>query len=212
VRLQARTEFSTLLRVLSLILSLFHKEEVSHMYKILISGVIITVILTVLSCEQEPSVTSTPLPAVDGYKEISKNDISFKWKIDGANLKVIVRAPTTGWVSVGFNPTRMMQDANIIIGYVKDNQVFMKDDYGTGSTTHQTDTELGGLDNILEKSGKEVNGYTELSFTIPLNSGDSKDQALTPGQAYKIILGYGPNDADDFKTFHKEVTSVKIIL
>lgn len=137
-----------------------------------------------------------------GYNEMTKDKVVFRWKVEGVNLLVDVTAPTTGWVGVGFDPSFWMKDANLIIGYVKNNQAFIEDDFGTDNTAHQHDTNLGGQDNILSKDGQEQNGTTELRFTIPLNSGDKYDKVLEPGKEYTVLVAYGANDVDDMMTHH----------
>lgn len=42
--------------------------------------------------------------------------MSWTWKESA--IELTVSAPTTGWVSVGFDATSAMKDADIIIGYV----------------------------------------------------------------------------------------------
>jgi hypothetical protein len=145
-----------------------------------------------------------------GYNEVTRDNIHFRWKVEGSNLLVDVSAPTTGWVATGFDPQFMMKDANLIIGYVKDNQVTISDQYGTGNTSHKPDTELGGQDNVLSKDGQEQNGTTELRYAIPLNSGDQFDKVLVPGQEATVMLAYGPNNADNLTTHHAHRTTVKI--
>jgi len=56
----------------------------------------------------------------------------------------------------------------------------------------------------------ESEGNTTFSFSIPLDSGDSFDQALNPGETVKVILAYG--NKDDFKTKHSYRRSVEITL
>ncbi len=58
----------------------------------------------------------------EGYYEITGAKITLEWKIDGPDLEVILTAPTRGWVPVGFDPSSLMKDANLIIGYVKGNE------------------------------------------------------------------------------------------
>lgn len=146
------------------------------------------------------------------YKKIIEDSISFQWKAEGANLHVILSAPTTGWVGVGFDPTSQMKDANFIIGYVTASGVQIRDDYGISETNHQSDVSLGGTDNVTGKQGSESEGITEIRFSIPLDSGDQFDRPLVAGQTYTLILAYGPNDADDFETKHTKIviTSIKI--
>jgi hypothetical protein len=139
-----------------------------------------------------------PLP--EGYSSASGDGIVLQWKVDGENLQVRLAAVTGGWIAVGFHPTRRMEDSNIIIGYVKDGQVFMSDHYGTGQTTHTADEELGGTNDITEPQGGEENGGTWLSFTIPLDSGDRYDRVLRPGNSYRVNLAAGQED--DFGTYH----------
>ena len=74
------------------------------------------IFLTVFICLMLPAFSSF---AQDGYAEITSENITLKWKVDGKNLHVVVSAPTTGWISVGFDPTARMKDSNIIIGYVQ---------------------------------------------------------------------------------------------
>lgn len=146
----------------------------------------------------------------DLFSEITEKKITLKWKVEGELLRVIISAPTTGWVSVGFAPEREMKGANIIIGYVKNGTAFLRDDYGDGNENHQSDATLGGSDNVSSQGGNEVNGVTEVSFAIPLNSGDRYDRKLIPGNSYKVILAYGPDGSDNFDEKHRRRVRTKI--
>ncbi|MCX5868380.1 MAG: DOMON domain-containing protein [Proteobacteria bacterium] len=147
-----------------------------------------------------------------GYSTATDKGITLKWKVEGEMLKVKVSALTTGWVAAGFDPSRGMKDANIIIGFVKDGKAVIRDDFGNGMMTHRSDIDLLGKNNVTDKTGQEENGTTEISFTIPLNSGDDKDKPLTPGNTYKVLLAAGGKDADDFSSKHKKIGSVEIKL
>jgi hypothetical protein len=146
------------------------------------------------------------------YSTATDKGITLKWKVEGETLKVKVSAPTTGWVAAGFDPSRMMKGANNIIGYVQEGKAEIRDDFGNGLFSHKADTELGGKDDITNRGGKEENGTTEISFTIPLNSGDDKDKPLSAEKTYKVILAAGANDADNFTSKHKKIGKVEIKL
>jgi hypothetical protein len=155
------------------------------------TGVAPLQVIEQISFEQLESVT------VDG--------IELQWRTDDEYLYVNVIAPTTGWVSVGFDPTNQMADANILIGYVDDmGEVMVRDDFGTSSTSHASDESLGGFDDIEDYWGYEENGETFLRFQIPLDSGDMYDKVLVPGNTYTIILAYG--SADNFTAIHTLAT------
>jgi hypothetical protein len=95
-----------------------------------------------------------------------------------------------------------MADANIIIGYVENGELFISDDYGVGAIRHEHDVDNGGEDDIVDAEGEERDGVTVIRFTIPLDSGDAMDKPLVPGNSYKVIVAHGPNGADDFGTYH----------
>jgi plastocyanin len=123
-----------------------------------------------------------------------------------------VSAPSTGWVSIGFNSMPRMEGSNIIIGYVVNDTACIQDNYGSGGWSHEPDIVAGGVDNITDKSGSEGGGRTELRFTIPLNSGDARDYALELDRTYSLILAYGPNGSDDFTSLHEkyEMATIRI--
>ena len=145
----------------------------------------------------------------DGYKTKTVSNITLQWRTDTlGNLFVKVSAPTAGWVAVGFAPTAGMQDANIIIGYVLNDTAHIRDDFGTGLHSHAADTSLGGTDDVTDKAGTETSGTTEITFIIPLDSGDTRDQILEIGQLYPVILAWGIDDA--FDTPHTARVSTEI--
>lgn len=144
----------------------------------------------------------TPQESDDGYKYITTEDLEFRWMIEGENLKVEVTAPTTGWVSVGFDATRAMKDGDFIIGFVKDGSLTISDQYGTGAFTHKPDVDIGGTRDIVSASGTESDGSTTLEFVIPLDSGDEYDAELKPDSQHTVLFAYGPDGADDLSTKH----------
>jgi hypothetical protein len=135
-----------------------------------------------------------------GYKTAAVSNITFKYKIVKDSLNCILRSNTKGWLAVGFNPSRQMKDANLIIGYVKDGTAFIRDDWGTANTAHNSDVSLGGTDNVKLISGNESDGITEIQFQLPLNSGDALDQVLSKDNSYTVILAKG--NSDDFILYH----------
>ena len=164
--------------------------------------------LSLLSC------LLLPAGAVHGgnYQHSLKIDrISFDWSVVGDTLAVKVAAPTTGWVGVGFNPSDMMKDANIIIGYVKDGKVEISDEFGARVTQHLPDDKSGGTFNLTVVGGSEVDDTTTLEFTLPLNSGDAKDRVIDPKADTRVMFAYGP-DHDSMKAKHGYARTVTINL
>ncbi|MFW5745360.1 MAG: DOMON domain-containing protein [Spirochaetota bacterium] len=134
------------------------------------------------------------------------------WRITGEDLEVELTGPTTGWIAVGFKPSRGMKDANILIGYVDGDEAVMTDQFGTTMIAHRRDEELGGAGHATVLSGSETDGETTIRFTIPLDSGDEYDQPLAAGETVRAILAYGPDDADDTETYHEDRAGLDIEL
>jgi len=129
----------------------------------------------------------------DGYDhKIEAGKLTFQWKTDAENIHIKLSAKTTGWVGVGFNPSKEMKDANIILGYVKKGKVKVTDHFGTTKRQHKADKKLGGKKDITNINGKEENGITEISFTIPLDSGDAKDKPILVDHTHRPNIRRAP--------------------
>ena len=155
------------------------------------------------------------LLAADLYAEkmqsVKVQDMQFSWEISNGNLVVEILAPTEGWIAVGFNPSKMMKDANIIIGYVDDNgKTVVNDHYGTSPIGHKADTDIGGTDDITIISGSQNGGATRIKFSIPLSSGDIYDSELKAGAKTVILLAYGDSDKITKKHSKKYETEVTL--
>ena len=148
--------------------------------------------------------------AVDYDFMIKREKMTFEWKVDGDKLHIQLGAKTKGWVGIGFNPEEHMKGANILIGNVKKGKVSVRDDIGTGTESHSSDTKSRGKSNVSDVSGSEKNGYTKLRFTIPLNSGDAKDTIIEPHKDTIVLLAYGRSDS--FRLGHKFTAMLKVNL
>lgn len=154
-------------------------------------------------------ITSIAAAAQAAPVVVEANGIRLSVLVKGANLEVTVRAPTSGWVAVGFNPSNKMKDADFLIGYVKDGKAFARDDFGTGTGSHAEDAKIGGKDNLVSFSGVEKDGVTEVTFVVPRDSGDAKDSKLLAGE-HSVILAYSRGDS--FAAGHAAVAKAKIVL
>lgn len=143
------------------------------------------------------------------YQTVEVNNMSFSWRVNNNMLDIIMKAPTTGWLSVGIDPSNKMKDADFILGCVINGKAVFQDNYGTKNLSHEPDVSLGGTDDIKNKSGKESNDSTEIRFSIPLDSGDKYDKKITKGK-HNIILAY--SSKDDFTKKHKKKAKFEITI
>ncbi|MGL1892159.1 MAG: DOMON domain-containing protein [Spirochaetaceae bacterium] len=145
-----------------------------------------------------------------GMKKLEKDNITVFWEITGDVVEFTVKAKTLGWVAIGFEPTKMMKDADIIIGYVKDGKLVIEDHFATGLTSHKLDTSIKGTNDIIGIEGSENDGFTTIKFSRKLNTKDKYDQKLTVGSTYKVIFAFGRKD--NFRSIHSYRSSTKIKL
>ena len=124
-------------------------------------------------------------PASNGY---SGGSMTLSWKNDAEYLYLALNGTTRGWVSVGFEPTVWMKDADIVIGSVDNGRATVLDENCTGNYgPHENDTLLGGTYDILESGGMETGGNTVIELKRKMNTGDKFDKAFVPGQQVPII-------------------------
>lgn len=153
--------------------------------------------------------SATAALSAEKTAEFSK-DWSFSWAFKADTIEFTMRAPTTGWISLGFNPTRRMKDADYILAYVEDGQIYISDEFGTGNTTHRSDVSLGGENSAKPISYTEDSNKTSITFSLPLSSGDQYDTVFVEGEKCKVLGAY--STSKNFTTRHRKRSSVDIIL
>lgn len=150
----------------------------------------------------------------DDYNTKTVGNFSLSWKTNDTDdsLLVKVSATTVGMVLIGFDidPLSGLQDANIITGYVVGDTAYIRDNIGTGEEAYLPDTVYGGTDDLVDKAGTETEGITELTFTIPLNSGDPNDCVLEIGGYYLIFLAWGNNDSHVYAPVEYAATEIEL--
>lgn len=153
-----------------------------------------------------------PTEGPEGFNVVEMEEFTFAWQVRDDSLDVRISAPTTGWVAIGFEPTRAMNDADMRFGFVADGSVEVADHFGVSAINHRFDTDLGGTRDVSNVGGSEEGGRTTLTFTMPLDSGDEYDAALTPGEEVILIYAHGGDGVDDYTTKHVARGGFKVVL
>jgi len=155
--------------------------------------------------EEEPTTPQTALWKADGiitqneYKnsrEFDNGRFSVYWYNDNEYLFMAIKGQTSGWVSIGFEPTYSMLDADMVFGWISGGTPTLLDVYSTGAFgPHPPDQQLGGTNDLIETATSEGNGFTIVEFKRKMNTGDRYDKAFTKGQSINIIWGLGSSDS-----------------
>ncbi|XP_077997834.1 DBH-like monooxygenase protein 1 [Glandiceps talaboti] len=113
------------------------------------------------------------------------------WKFDDKTITFEVHAETLGYVGFGISPNGGMTNADIVIGWVKDGEVFFKDRFATKNgepdIDESQDYELLG--------GMETETHTILKFTRKLETCDDKDRTVADG-TLRLIYSYHKDDPE----------------
>jgi len=143
---------------------------------------------------------------------LTVRDMNLSWKLQSESIAIKLTAKTKGWLGIGFNPEpgQDMKGANIVIGFIKDGKVEIEDHFGTLKTNHKRDEKVGGKPHIANPAGKEEGGATEISFTIPLNSGDALDSLIDVAKDTTVLLAYGESDAIILKHKFRAILKVNL--
>ncbi len=127
-------------------------------------------------------------------KNRTYNNYEVHWSSDSQYACFAIKAKTTGWVAIGFDPESFMKNADIVEGFVSDGKVTVLDMFSTGDFgPHPQDIQQGGTNDILESGGAEENGFTVIEFKRKIDTGDKFDKVLGKG-THKIIWAFGSDD------------------
>jgi len=200
-------------------------NKLNHFSILITTVLVANVVLSLISCtqittieeeEEEPGTTELPLAEpsngepeealadwnADGILganeylgEAQYGNYEIRWRTDEEFIYIGIRAKTNGWVSVGFEPSSRMANADMVVGFVQDGTASVSDQFSSGDFgPHPPDTDLGGTDDILEFDGMEDGGYTTIEFKRALDTGDEYDHQFAVG-TNQIIWAYGSDDS-----------------
>jgi hypothetical protein len=161
-------------------------------------------------CGDTTGQASAPAQATTEFATAKAGKFVFLYKVDGLNLVAKVSYPTAGWVGVGFNPVKMMMGANFILGTIVDGKAVVSDEFGDSKYTHVADSNQGGKNDIVNSDVVTDKGVMTMSFTIPLNSGDTKDAVLEKGKKITVLFAAGKKS--DLKKQHNAIEKTTITL
>ena len=142
------------------------------------------------------------ISAMEYQHSLKLKNMNVSWRLDKDKVHFYLSAKTTGWVALGVGPEKVMQGANIIIGAVKKGKVRIQDHYADKKRSHKSDGKLGGDSHIINPYGREKDGVTVISFTLPLDTGEKWDKALKKKGMNRMMFAYGTG-RDSFLAGHK---------
>lgn len=131
---------------------------------------------------------------INAQNNIQAGKMSFWSSIEKDSVLIKIKAPTKGWLAVGFNSQNQIVGSDLKMFCVKNNQIEAEDQFVKGVQSHPEDKHLEGMNNIRLIKGTEAFGETSIAFKIPLISNDPVDFQHSLDQEFWLILAYSVED------------------
>ncbi len=143
---------------------------------------------------------------------LDKGNFKLLWQIEGETIFMAIEAKASGWVSVGFEPSNVMANSDMIFGIVGEGKdVQAVDAWSTGMFgPHPPDADQGGKNNILSFAGIRKNGIVVFEFSRLLSTGDKFDKIIPKTGPFKVIWAY--SSSLKFNAGHKGAGSVTLAM
>ena len=132
--------------------------------------------------------------SLQAQKGVTLGNMNMTYQIVGDEIQIQLKAPTTGWLGIGFNSTNSIVKSDLYLLRVRNGSLEGIDMYVAGAGNPKNDTLLGGSNNLKLINGIEDNNSTELTFRLPLPSNDKYDYTHSLSREFWLILAYSQSD------------------
>ncbi len=132
--------------------------------------------------------------SLNAQMELSLGGMTWKCNRDGDFLVMELRAPTKGWIGVGFNQENSIVQSDLLLFHVVDGKEGSTDLYVKGIGNPKTDKSLGGSHDIEIIDFSETKNETYIKFRRLWKGKDIYDYQLKNGEAFWLILAYSTHD------------------
>lgn len=135
--------------------------------------------------------------SLEGQNFLKLGGMTCTYEIQSDSIEIILEAPTTGWLGIGFNAKNDIVGSDLLLFRIRENHSEGEDQFVRGFQDHPTDRSLGGTTQFRLLEGEERNGVTKIKFRIPLQSPDSFDFKHQVRAPFWLILAYSVSDDFD---------------
>ncbi|PRP77243.1 endoglucanase (endo-1,4-beta-glucanase) (cellulase) [Planoprotostelium fungivorum] len=129
------------------------------------------------------------------YSLTSRDGFQLSWYIDLDNETIYfnMTAPTTGWLSIGWNDGQGMAGADMAVGWVTSSTTLLYDCISSGNSLPPLDVNEGGSNDIQMYYSDQSASSTTIGFKRKLNTGDKKDYIISDKGIY-FLYAWGSQD------------------
>lgn len=124
---------------------------------------------------------------------ITVEGMTLTWQFEVDQLRILLAAPTSGWLAVGFNTHPGLAQTCLVMGAVLANHRVVVEEHAIlRPGEHHAKTRLGLPERIHSRAGYQHQGITQLTFMLPVRAArdDLYSYDLVEGHLYHILLAY----------------------
>lgn len=142
--------------------------------------------------------------------KIIKHGMTITWEHKKGLIHFSMEAPTDGWVTIGFNESKNISGAYLLMGHVINDIPEVVEYYTISPANYKPIIKLGVPPQVREITGNQSAQKTVLSFALPVDSKLKYTKNLGKGNEYNMIIAY--SQEDDFQHHSIMRTSIKVKL
>ena len=143
-------------------------------------------------------------------KSVEKNGMEVRWHHENDRLWLEMKAPTKGWVAVGINESEDLIGSYWLMGRVVKGTAEVEEHYTEALGVAPALTSLGEKAQVSHVAGKEEEGHTWVSCSIPIEAGNGYAKNLQAGKAYVFHIAYSV--ADEYEHHSRMRTLIHVQL
>ena len=142
-------------------------------------------------------------------QHIDTGEMDFSYTIERDSILIEIKAPTKGWLAIGFNDENEIVGSDLKMIRIRNNRLEAEDQFVRGFQDHPADSYLGGFENIRLIGGTENAKGTALTLKIPFQSNDRFDFQHELGKSFWLILAYSVEDDFDHHSIMRKHFQIK---
>jgi hypothetical protein len=143
-------------------------------------------------------------------KTITKNGMTVSWEFNDGRIYFEMKAPTDGWVAIGFNNNESTTGNYLLMGNVIEGITSVKEHYTISPGNYKMFSTLHTAESIENIEGYKKNNTTKIKFSLPIISNNKYSKDLNKGNDYILLMAF--SQEDDFQHHSIIHTATKITL
>jgi hypothetical protein len=143
-------------------------------------------------------------------KHITKNNMTVKWEHKQENILFEMRAPTKGWVAIGFNNTKSLKGTYLLMGRVRKGKAEVVEHYVEQPGVYKPISNYGVINQTSDIEGIEEKNSTIIRFSLPIHTISKYKKQLTKNSNWNLLIAYSLHDDFQHHSIMRTATNIKL--